>query len=587
MGKLASWGDLGRSEKANWIDSWKESGMLKGWLHREPPSTRIRHSFREIVREEGKNGVTVKVKWLPWNCWEPESYYKQLRIAEKSAKGKHRLPAPHAQLCGACRFIEHLKARTDIPNDATIFSFRAGRETRDIPKLYLIGKAEGRDAYQDNLTGKSEFILSIIPADEPEKGVCLTNEPWSIGQALAKRISNDLKEDGEDHHPERRPVCYLFECDRSRTPVSYNVSRYEKAKLTPAIEKLWAGPPPDVEQFTKRGDPKQLRDAMEAAYVYEDSIPWDEIFGPSIAIWEAEEEGDTSFDPSEYDAPEVALEEAIAEVVEELAGEAAAEEPVEEAAEDEVAAEGEELVETDEGDPDLSEPAEAEPGEFEEEPAPPPPRPVRRAAGPASSSATAGRPVTGAAAAQAARAATPAARQVARSAAAPATRPVAAQARPAATPAARQVARPAAAATPAPAATARPVARPAATAQVARPATAGARPGAPPNVKPVAATATTTAKPAAAAKPAATTAKPAAAAAPKPAAPKATAATTARAGTTVVQPVAVDVMIYRCEACEAEWPENLPTCPGCGMEPEPEPGPEPEPAPATGKVRKF
>ena len=301
--RLGSYRELGGSNsKANWLESWKEEGILICWLHREPPWTRILHNFRRLEVEETRDGVARKIAWLPWVCWEEEGYYKARRFEKEKAPG--------AEFCPACRLIEHLESRDDLADDAVIFEFKASaRDKREILKVDLIGKGAAKNSYQDDLTGKTEFVIPVIPALAPEKGVCLTNERWSLGQALSDRIVKDIKLYGdEEGDPQRTPTCYTFEFDSKQK--KYGVGRYEKGKLTDEIRKLWEGPSPDAAPFVRYGNPKVLFEAMKGALVVD--LDLEAIFAPSIADWEKGKPEDIDFDPAKLEAENSAVQRAAA-----------------------------------------------------------------------------------------------------------------------------------------------------------------------------------------------------------------------------------------------------------------------------------
>lgn len=292
MGKrLGSYKDLGNSGGAAWLDSWKEDGLLICVLHRDPPWMRGLHNFRKIVKEETKDGVTLKVAWFPFVCWEDDDYHRLRRLEKKNP--------PQAKKCPACRLIEHIEQRDDLADDEPIFIFKAGRDKREIVKVDLIGKGEGKQSYQDDLTCKTDFVLPVIPYADPSRGVCLTNEKWSLGQALISRIKKDISMYGEEEgDPEKTPIVYTFEYDKKNQ--KYGVSRYAKPVITDEIRALWEGPSPDADRFVRHGNPVALLEAMKVGIVV-DNVPLDEIFAPAIADWDGEEEERADFDPDKLE----------------------------------------------------------------------------------------------------------------------------------------------------------------------------------------------------------------------------------------------------------------------------------------------
>jgi hypothetical protein len=293
MGKmLQSYLDLARSSerRANWLDSWKNDGVLKVWLHRSPPGMRALHNFRQIVTDDkGKDAI----RWFPFTCWEDDDYHRQRRFGEGA----------EANICPGCKLLEHLEARDDLSDDDLIFKFRAGREVRDIIRVDFEGRGKSKTSFQDDFTPRTEFVIAVIPADKPD-AIYLTNEPWIIGSKLRARIVRDVQLDGdEDGNPMVRPLCYTFEKDGDqRGAAAYSVSRYDRAKVTEEIEELWGSEAPDMMPFISGGDPHKLRKAMEDSA--EIDLPLDDIFAAAVEQWGAKQADDVSFEPEEIEKDE-------------------------------------------------------------------------------------------------------------------------------------------------------------------------------------------------------------------------------------------------------------------------------------------
>lgn len=297
MGKLKSYRDLGSkssSSKANWLEAWKDNGILICVPHKDPPSTRTMHNCRRIETTETKDGPMMKIRWYPFVCWETDEYYKGRRFNKDNP--------PRAQFCPTCRFIEHIESRDDFPNDQVILTYKVGRELLEVMKVDLVGKGTSKTSYLGDMTGRTEFVFSIIPYEDPSKGVCLTNEKWSLGQEFVARINNDIKMYGEDEgNPERTPIVYTFEYNKQTR--KYSVSRYQKPEISDEIQALWNGPSPDVDRYTRPSNPETLFDSIDGALQI-DGVPLEEIFAPSIEQWRANKPSDdtTDFDPDKIEA---------------------------------------------------------------------------------------------------------------------------------------------------------------------------------------------------------------------------------------------------------------------------------------------
>lgn len=278
------------------MDSWKKEGFLKLVLHREPAWVRNLHNGRRVEKKEGRDGLEKKILWFPFVCWEEEEYHKLRRLSKDDP--------PHAKSCPGCRFIEHLEGRTDIADDATILKFvGTGRgEVREIMKVDFIGLGDTKRAYQDSFVAKTDYVIPVIPLDDPTR-IMLTNEKWSLGKQLYARIKKDIKLYGEeDGDPSKVPVAYTFEYDDGTQ--TYGVSRLEKVKITEEIKALWEAPAPDAARFVSRGNPKRLLEAFtDAAEAAEMEFPLDAIFEPALKAWDDNEdqEESTSFNPDEIE----------------------------------------------------------------------------------------------------------------------------------------------------------------------------------------------------------------------------------------------------------------------------------------------
>ncbi len=299
MARLGSYREMGK-KRGGWLDAWKEEGRLSCVLHRTPPHIRLRHSFRKVELDESDRGVKRKVRWLPWTCWETDDYHRARRFDSNP---------PTAKFCPADRLIEHLEARDDLPDDEVIFSFKgSGRDKREIIKVDLLGNGDSRDSWQDDFTAKTEYVIALIPLKDP-KAVLLSNEKWSLGQALLDRIQTDCEEYGDDvGDPEKRPTAYLFEYSPKRNmySISRNKEGQEKAEKDgtwSGIVELWEGPAPDADPYCRPGDPKELLEAMQEGAVVD--LPLDDLFAPALAQWKErkakENDEATDFDPKKIE----------------------------------------------------------------------------------------------------------------------------------------------------------------------------------------------------------------------------------------------------------------------------------------------
>ena len=304
MAKLGSYREMGKRQ-GGWLDAWKEEGRLSCVLHKTPPHIRLRHSFRKVELDESDRGVKRKIRWLPWTCWETDDYHRARRFDSNP---------PTAKFCPADRLLEHLEQRDDLPDDEVIFTFKgSGRDKREIIKSDLLGHKGSRDSWQDDFTAKTEYVIALIPLKDP-KAVLLSNEKWSLGQALLDRIQTDCEELGDDvGDPEQRPIAYLFEYSSNRNV--YSISRFkegqekaEKDGIWPGIVELWEGPAPDADPYCRPGDPKELLEAMQEGAVVD--LPLDDLFAPALAQWterKAKEDNEaTDFDPKKIEAEEKA-----------------------------------------------------------------------------------------------------------------------------------------------------------------------------------------------------------------------------------------------------------------------------------------
>ena len=253
-----------------WIDAWTDKGSIKVWLHPCPPVARNLHSFRQVVVKDNDNGPSKKIAWLPFVCHEPESYHIALR-KERPAQ---------AAVCPMCRFMEYLANSEDLKNDDLIFSFQAGRDRREIVLEDFMGW--NANAWEDNATAKSDFLINVIPFDDLEGGPKILQAKYSLVKELQKVIVADIEELGDDGNPEKTPRAYRFSYDKESK--RYAVASWnERAKVTDEVRAAWEKPEPDSERFAEGGDPEVLRAAFEAGLVL-DNVPLDDIFAPAMEL---------------------------------------------------------------------------------------------------------------------------------------------------------------------------------------------------------------------------------------------------------------------------------------------------------------
>lgn len=278
-----------------WLDGWRASGSLLHVLHKDGPVRRRVHNFRQIKQEETKEGVKLKIAWLPFVCWEGEEYHKSRRFGDDNAR---------ALVCPACRMLEYFEQRTDLANDHVIFRFAgSGKEQRLITLIDFLGEGDSADSFKDDFTAKEEFLISLItPVGKDAKPeLKFINEKWSLAKELQRQIQQDIQLLGEEvGDPSRRPIAYLWTAEKGKGP---KVSRISEVPISPEVHALWEGPPPNSERECRPTNPQILFDAVKVGLAADlaDQVPIEELFAPSLQQHAAEAK---SFNPEELEGEE-------------------------------------------------------------------------------------------------------------------------------------------------------------------------------------------------------------------------------------------------------------------------------------------
>lgn len=285
-----------KRDKIDFLEPWRDRGFVLVVLHRLGPWMRRVHNFRRYYDRETPQGVQRKILWYPFVCWQPDEYFRASAIARKEKRA-----APVPDRCPFCRMLHHLDRRTDIADDQFVFDFvgHDRRARRQIEKGDFLHRGTSGYAFQDDATPQSEWMLPVIPIENPV-GVVIAQERWTLGVALSRAIEADIKTyQVERGDPMRSPIGYRWVHSKNAKP-AYTVGRIDGFEPSSEIVELWRGPGIDASSYCRPSNPHILLAAMKSAAQFQ--FPWRAIFEPSTDAWgNAESSTEDGDDPADVE----------------------------------------------------------------------------------------------------------------------------------------------------------------------------------------------------------------------------------------------------------------------------------------------
>lgn len=290
----------GGGGRSRFLKNWKENGSIRIWLHvRRLPVAVWRHSVPTLrVFEDRDTRESKRVFWgQDYNCWESESFLKgQYKRDEEGY-----LDSGPPTRCSICRLIDYVckeiaKGRLDITED--LFRFEGATDQRDDQVIHAGGfvgyfndklsdaeKAHVKRAkirldmaWRESGRPRLQYVLCVVNDDEVRDGVQIAPQPSSVGDKIKTVIRDRIHSMGDEAgNPQAHPYCIELTYDeREHMNKRYHARPYDRAKLTPEIERLITSDPPDLTQTLRPFNQAQLRAYLEKYAVKK--LPWDEIF---------------------------------------------------------------------------------------------------------------------------------------------------------------------------------------------------------------------------------------------------------------------------------------------------------------------
>jgi hypothetical protein len=291
-------------------------------LRPEPVEYRVR-TIKETGRVEDvwcvvepvTSAFTIEGGIVTGNCWEDEEV---LSNRKRDADGEREAPI---QICPVCKMIEWVRKAVRQgalqPHDP-IFVYRTqdGKKERAVHAAGLYnGLDDDRftdeqreaikdagirlsDAWKENGNSKCNYMFCVVDHEHPEDGVQIAIETSLLGDKTKQVIKRLRKKNGENSNwnPLKTPyaICWSHN-DKKGIPFNekYDADDRPSLKITPEIETLIMGDPPDIEGIKKRGNVRKLREQLEMYAVVE--MPFDEFFEDAERASKNEKDDDTDF----------------------------------------------------------------------------------------------------------------------------------------------------------------------------------------------------------------------------------------------------------------------------------------------------
>lgn len=300
-------GHQAQAPRGAFLKNWKDKGSVTTWLHRNADILGLwRHQFPRLVPLEDKQtgAKRVEVWGHSYNCHETEDLLKiQFR---RDPKDNSRVAPP--EVCGFCKMLEHIYQGIDngsIDWTQEVFRFEgAGNKNNPsgVVTLHaggLVGayngnlteeeKAELRahkifpsEAWKEKAQASLNYLFCVVDDSAPSAGVQVAIETSLLGDKVKTVIKDQLISRGEEEgDPSVNPYAIQWQHHpkESEFQKKYHAVALLKTQLTPEIDKLISGPPPDTDNLQEKFNAQSMRAIMEKHCLID--LPWDQFFGKS------------------------------------------------------------------------------------------------------------------------------------------------------------------------------------------------------------------------------------------------------------------------------------------------------------------
>lgn len=315
-------GHSARGQKKNYLAGWKSKDpySTRVWLHPKASILAVwRHPFALQKRDTKDGRPTVDIWSNKLVCWEDEELLQEQNYFDKQTRARENPPV----ICPHCLMVDWMRNQIlagrlnwttpifrfehDDPNK--VLWLHAGGlcgmfDEKDLPvdkkkELALIPRESGGPVYlrgnapnvafKQNQKAKLEYVFTVVDADNPGKGILITNEAQLLGQKVQAVIAHTKKSLGATKgdiqiHP--YAMEWIFDpADGIAWDKKYDALRMESIRMTPKVEELLRTPPPSIEEIGQRFNPKTHLANLERQLMVK--IPLEQFFEKAIKVFEA------------------------------------------------------------------------------------------------------------------------------------------------------------------------------------------------------------------------------------------------------------------------------------------------------------
>ena len=289
-----------------YLTGWKKEGKVNTWLHTQRlPMAVWRHAHipKVVVLEDRQTNESVRHIWSgEWVCPEDESVLLSQYAVDP--KGARENPPEYCPICRLNDYIRRAVQAGRIPWTKEVFRFEG-----DVEKERLILHAGGmfmtrkqydaldaeeikearklgvnvKEMWKENCYAKAEYLFCVVDDAHPESGIQKAFNPSSLGDKVKDVIADMRESKGvEEGDPTINPYCIQWQYREGEPDPKkmYHALAIQKQRLTPAIEKLIYGPPPDISKDIRPFNLVEMRAYLEEHALIK--LPWDQIFDVKV-----------------------------------------------------------------------------------------------------------------------------------------------------------------------------------------------------------------------------------------------------------------------------------------------------------------
>ncbi len=301
-----------RSSRNYLRPEWKKAGWIEVWLHRKRPfAIGWQHQLPRIDVRDNEAGEPKRVIFSgSYRCLEDDVVLKEQWRRDRDTGERETPPV----ICPICRMIEHIHTAVvrgemhwlepifdfDVGDPKTrrflrasgLFGYPKAKNLTDDQKAELedAGVSE-RTAWQENMNASLKYVFCLVDDAAPQKGVQIMKEGQGLGDKVKMAITKEMKRNPRNPalgDPVKTPYAFRFEYNENALPEKkYDAFRVDY-EITPALQQLISGEPPNIDSMAGDYTPETLRASLERVCLVE--LPWDEWFTDEVSKLLANEE---------------------------------------------------------------------------------------------------------------------------------------------------------------------------------------------------------------------------------------------------------------------------------------------------------